>query len=57
MVLSACNAYVRKLPKGELTTVGGTNVKLRMPGIIPQKVNFFHLNFPDPNAQPVDFVE
>jgi hypothetical protein len=41
MVFCACNGLIRQLPKGEPTTSGGTKVKLRMPGIIPQKVNTF----------------
>jgi len=38
MVFCACNGLIRKLPKGESTTNGGSSIKLRMPGIIPQKV-------------------
>uniref|UniRef100_A0A0P5MV37 Peptidyl-glycine alpha-amidating monooxygenase n=2 Tax=Daphnia magna TaxID=35525 RepID=A0A0P5MV37_9CRUS len=37
VVFCACNAQIRELPKGEPNTVGGKSVKLRMPGIIPQK--------------------
>ncbi|XP_046652087.1 peptidyl-glycine alpha-amidating monooxygenase B-like isoform X2 [Daphnia pulicaria] len=37
MVFCACNGLIRKLPVGEPTTNGGSNIKLRMPGIIPQK--------------------
>jgi hypothetical protein len=42
MVFCACNGLIRKLPVGEPTTNGGSNIKLRMPGIIPQKVILFH---------------
>lgn len=38
MYLCLCNGLVRKLPVGEFSEDGKAVVKLRMPGIVPQKV-------------------